>query len=184
MTGGSVFAGSTAALGAGALFTALLVVACVSDLRARRLPNALNLLLAVTGASFSAAVLPFGEAMARAGIGMLVGFAIWLPFWFLRFLGAGDVKLAAAAGAWLGASGSLRAALISLVVGGVLAFVALLWQRKLRDAMISTTVWTAAAQAGRLEAPSPLVRTRYQLPYGVALATGAALAAWFPHLLG
>ncbi|MFL5576058.1 MAG: prepilin peptidase [Gemmatimonadaceae bacterium] len=184
MTDGSAFAGSAAALGAGALFTALLAVACVSDLRTRRIPNALNLVLAATGVIFSVAVLPPGEAASRAGSGILVGLALWLPFWLLRFLGAGDVKLAAAAGAWLGASGSLRAAFIALVVGGALALVALLWQRRLRDALVSATVWTAAAQAGRLEAPSPLVRTRYQLPYGVALATGAALAAWFPHLLG
>jgi prepilin peptidase CpaA len=184
VTGESVFAGSAAGLVAGALFTALLVVACVSDLRTRRIPNVLNLVLAATGVVFSVAALPLGEAMARAGFGILVGLAIWLPFWLLRFVGAGDVKLAAAAGAWLGAAGTLRAAFVTLIIGGGLALAALLWQRKLREALVSAFVWTAAAQGGRLEAPSPLVRTKYQLPYGVALATGAALAAWFPQLLG
>ena len=180
----SAFAGSAAALGAGALFTALLAVACVSDLRTRRIPNVLNLVLAVGGVVFSVAAFPLGEAMARAGLGLLVGLAIWIPFWLLRFLGAGDVKLAAAAGAWLGAAGTLRAAVIALMVGGVLALGVLLWQRKLRDALVSAFAWSAAAHAGRLEAPSPLVRTKYQLPYGVALAMGAALAGWFPRVLG
>ena len=180
----SAFAGSAVGLVAGALYTALLVVACVSDLRTRRIPNQLNLVLAAGGVVFSVAAFPLGEALARAGLGLLVGLAIWVPFWLLRFVGAGDVKLAAAAGAWLGVSGTVRAAVVALVFGGALALVTLLWQRKLRAALVSAFAWTAAAQAGRLEAPSPLVRTQYQLPYGVALAAGAALAAWFPHVLG
>ena len=179
-----MFAGSTAALAAGVLYSAILAVACVSDLRARRIPNKLNLVLAATGVVFSVAVLPWGTALSHSGLGMLVGLAIWLPCWLLRFLGAGDVKFAAATGAWLGVGGVLRASFLALLIGGVLALVVLLWQRRLRDGLTGVAMWASLAQGGRLEAPTPLVRTRYQLPYGVALATGAALSAWFPALLG
>ena len=179
-----MFAGSTAALAAGAFFSALLAIACVSDLRTRRISNKLNLVLAVTGVVFSVAVFPLGTALAHAALGMLVGLAIWIPCWLLRFLGAGDVTLAAAAGAWLGVGGVLRASFLALLIGGALALLVLLWQRKLRDGLTGVAIWASMAQGGRLGAPEPLVRTSYQLPYGVALAMGAALTAWFPALLG
>ena len=179
-----MFAGSTAAVAAGALFSVLLAIACVSDLRTRRIPNKLNLVLAATGVVFSVAVLPLGTAVTHAVLGMLVGLAIWVPCWLLRFLGAGDVKLAAAAGAWLGVSGVLRASFLALLIGGALALLVLLWQRRLRDGLTGVAIWASSAQVGQIGAPAPLVRTRYQLPYGVALAMGAALSAWFPALLG
>ena len=68
-----MFAGSTAAVAAGALFSVLLAIACVSDLRTRRISNKLNLVLAATGVVFSVAVLPLGTAVTHATLGMLVG---------------------------------------------------------------------------------------------------------------
>jgi len=37
--------------------------------------------------------------------GLVVGLLIWLPSWLFKLLGAGDVKMFAAAGAWLGCGG-------------------------------------------------------------------------------
>lgn len=53
--------------------------------------------------------------------GLLVGLVILLPGYLLGVTGAGDVKLMAAVGTFLGPLGVLQAALASILVGGVIA---------------------------------------------------------------
>ncbi len=53
--------------------------------------------------------------------GWFVGIALFFPIFALGGLGAGDVKLLGAIGAWLGPSVVLRVALYSTMAGGVLA---------------------------------------------------------------
>ena len=54
--------------------------------------------------------------------GFFAGMAFWLAFYVLGWLGAGDVKLVGAAGAWLGGSGEGN-----LIRGFSGAILALLW---------------------------------------------------------
>jgi prepilin peptidase CpaA len=75
--------------------------ACVTDLRSRRIPNVLTF-----GAS-AAAVLFLGVSAGWAGVlwsleGWAVGCLFFLPWFLLGGMGAGDVKLLAALGAWVG----------------------------------------------------------------------------------
>src|SRR4051812_43357504 len=97
----SEFLTSPSAIVGGACFTAILLAVSISDIRSRRIPNQAIVGLAALGVVYSVAVLSLGPGLARAGLGMLVGFALWIPFYALRMLGAGDVKLFAAAGCWL-----------------------------------------------------------------------------------
>src|SRR5215208_4679040 len=88
---------------AGGVLMALLAWACAADLRRRRIPNVLVLTMLATGLALSLA--PRTDAtpgMLGALRGFALGLVIWLPFHTLGLLGAGDVKLIAAAGAWLG----------------------------------------------------------------------------------
>ena len=79
----------------------MLVLAAAIDLRSRRIPNALTGMLALLGLmqSFTAAhtVTPW-----QSILGLLTGAALVLPLFALRAVGGGDLKLMAAAGAWLG----------------------------------------------------------------------------------
>jgi prepilin peptidase CpaA len=96
-------------------------------------------------------------------------------------MGAGDVKLFAAAGAWLGPMRTLDGALIAAFAGGVLAAVWMLRAYGLAG--------TAVAASMSVRSPKTVVnhpvdpQSHRAIPYGVALSIGAALAAWFPDML-
>ena len=83
-------------------------VAAAIDLRTGRIPNPLTATVAAAGLGLAAAGLT-GQSMGGALIGAAVGFALMLPGHLLGGTGAGDVKLLAALGTWLGPGGVLMA---------------------------------------------------------------------------
>jgi prepilin peptidase CpaA len=96
------------------------VIASVCDLRTRRIPNALTFGAAAVAFAFylsTDGVQGFGMSLA----GWCVGFALFAPFFLLGGMGAGDVKLLAAFGAWLGPEQVVWAAAFGGIAGGVLA---------------------------------------------------------------
>ena len=176
------FGGAPLGLLAGTAFTLLLASACACDLRFRRIPNRLVAVLAVAGAVYVFATMPAVSALTHVLGGAAVGLAIWLPFWMLGVLGAGDVKLAAAAGVWLGSAGVLEASLLGAAVGGVLAFWALARQGGVAAGTARFGAWLLASRATGAIAPELTPRER-RIPYGLAIAAGAVAAAWVPGLI-
>ena len=176
-----------------ALLTALLLTACATDLRARRIPNPLVLALlgaAVVRALLGGPVAP-GAALLAAGLGLL----LWLPPYALRVLGAGDVKLFAAAAAWIGPVAVPRAALAAGVAGGLLGLAWLLARltratvgalRVHRFGAPAAIAAHAAACGGVLPALATRLRASAQadrrttLPYGLAIAAGILAVVWAP----
>ena len=178
-----MFAGSDWRLGAGAVYTVLLVVACVTDVRWRRIPNTLVLVLALTGFAFSVMAESWGPGLVRAFAGLALGFAIWIAFHVAGGLGAGDVKLFAAAAAWLGPGGAWRAALIAALAGGALSLGALMLQRRTREGVERVAMSLSMFSLAPLGKVAPGEHRKGYLPYGVALACGALLTAWIPGIL-
>ncbi|KVE78047.1 hypothetical protein WI99_30870 [Burkholderia cepacia] len=97
----------------------------VSDIRFRRISNALVLVGLVSGfAGACVAANPFGISMLQSGAGMLVGLIGLMPFFLLRVMGAADVKIFAVLGIWCGVhallwlwvAASLAASLHALVL--------------------------------------------------------------------
>lgn len=147
------------------LAAAVLVHVAWCDVRWRRIANRDVLLLAALGAA--AAVLevsPFGLDLGQALLGMALALLALLPFYLLRWMGAGDVKLAAAIGMWLGAAHAGEAWLISVLL-------AVIWGLGL--------VWVRSG-AAQLAAPrtGPRMPPLRQVPYGMALSL-AAVAIWW-----
>lgn len=154
-----------------ALLGALLLGACVSDVRARRIPNLVVAALLVAGLA-RAALGATGEGrlvdatapgLVGALVASVVGLAVGLPFYAVRVLGAGDVKLFAAAAAWIGPAAVPRACWWTAVSGGALA---LGW----------LTVRALRRRAGVPEATGDGAA----LPYGLAVAAGVLAGAWLP----
>ena len=166
-----MFESSTAGIMAGLVLSALLALACFFDVRARRIPNVLVRTLAATGLAYALVHGPGTRGAVRALLSAILGLALWLPFSLSGKLGTGDVKLFAAASAWLEPGTCLRAALFAALLGGVLAIVWVMRQR---------------IGAGRAEigGGSDRQRGRVALPYGVAMAAGVAIVVWMPAAAG
>ena len=179
-----MFLGAASPIGmaGGAVFSLLLAVACVSDLRSRRIPNALVLATFAAGIGFSIALAPVLQGLGRSASGAATGLVIWLPFWLLRKIGAGDVKLFAAAGAWLGPTNAVTAALAAALLGGVLTLAWLVWEQGVGRTAQGIALGAASAQSGVRSPGLLVVPSRKHVPYGLALAAGAALVAWLPAL--
>ena len=72
-------------------------------MRTRRIPNWLTFPAAALGL-VAATAAHGGPGTVSSAAGFLVGLALFFPLFFLKGLGAGDVKLMGALGAWLGTS--------------------------------------------------------------------------------
>ena len=96
------------------------VIACLWDLWTRRIPNLLTF-----GAALAAALWFLATGGLAAGAwalcGWCVGLLLFLPFYLLGGMGAGDVKLMAAVGAWLGPVLVFWSGVYGAIAGGVLA---------------------------------------------------------------
>jgi prepilin peptidase CpaA len=166
-------------------FTVLMGVAAVSDVRRRRIPNSLVLLIFSLGALFLTMDLGVRAGAVQVLEGASTGMLIWLPVWMMGKIGAGDVKFFAASASWLGPRLTLDATLSSALAGGV---VALVWVfrraaavRGELDALEQPSAWTTVKIAGLDESRDSEV-SRVTLPYGVAMAAGLTFTAWFSHI--
>jgi len=179
-----MFTGSYAQLAWGAVFTLLLVTGCVTDLRSRRIPNELVATILAAGLLFALTSPDVWPALGMSLSGIAVGFGIWIAFYLVGAIGAGDVKFFAASGAWLGPAATWRADLVAALVGGVLAIATLIVERRLGDVIRRMALMASSGSLAVLQPEGsavPAARTR-PLPYGVALAIGALAVAWFPNV--
>lgn len=170
----------------------LLVLAVWSDARQRRISNTLVLVTLMTGVLLNLAATAsdtrtglFTTQPGALGLwlslaGALTGLLLFLPMWLLRALGAGDVKLLAAVGAFAGPAATVNLALCALLAGGVLAIARLLLfpgRQLVRHNMgaILSQLRPGATGPG-FDARS---QTAWRMPYALAIAGGVAgYAAW------
>jgi prepilin peptidase CpaA len=163
------------------LLLAIVMAASWIDFSDHRIPNWLSL-----GGAFIALMLHtwfLGLSGLLAGVGGLVtGLAIFLPFYIRGGMGAGDVKLMAAAGAFFGWPDALLAAGMSLGAGAVIGG-GILVARGGLGVMLSRYYSTlhCLLSTGQLVyipagATEP-ARTRF--PYAIAIATGTTAALWW-----
>jgi prepilin peptidase CpaA len=97
----------------------VLVVATITDLRSRRIPNWLVLPFLAVG--FAASSWTHGwHGLVQSLYGAGLGLAIYGVLFFMGGMGAGDVKLAAAIGAWIGPNQLFLALVITAMAGGVM----------------------------------------------------------------
>jgi prepilin peptidase CpaA len=155
-------------------------IACVCDLRTRRIPNLLTLGGAALGFAYSLWVWGPAGLVSSLG-GWAVGGALFLPMFLLGGMGAGDVKLAASIGAWVGPLMALFVALYSAIAGGVMALAVALATGYFRRAV--GNVWLLLAHwrvVGVRPFPELMLETSQgpRLPFALPIAAGAIAAMW------
>lgn len=164
------------------LLCALLACAVWHDVRRRRIPNGLVFDGALAALLLHAVLTPAGGGLGVPAslAGMALGLALLLPMYMLRALGAGDVKLMAMVGAFLGPQQLLSATLLTLLAGGVLALLVAASTGALRKAVGSTYQMLLhsvlrGVSGGNAQLDAPPEATG-KLPYAIAIAAGTALS--------
>ncbi|GGH50756.1 pilus assembly-related outer membrane protein [Comamonas phosphati] len=158
----------------------LLLAAAICDLRSHRIPNLLTFGGTAVALLYSLAVPQHhggGLLWALGGLGL--GLALMLPLYLLRAMGAGDVKLMAMAGAFLGPDGTWQAVIFVFIAGGITAMAYALWHRVtaklLRNTLQATELLFVTIAAGiRPDARASTAQSVGKLPYGVSIALGTA----------
>ena len=158
----------------------LIVAAAVADWRKSRLPNALTFGGAAIGLLLS--LLPQGIGIAASALGAAAALALLFPLWMLRVTGAGDVKLLAMVGTFLGVPDIFFALLFTMAAGGVFAigFAAMRGglPRMFANARDLFQV-TALAAMNRQRPATGDIASVGKLPYGVCVCVGtSAWLAW------
>ena len=157
------------------LFPFLVIAAAVSDFFTMKIPNWLNLFIAVLMLPMAFIFGMPGETVLwslAAGVLMLAaGFGLFA----VNAIGGGDAKLFAAASLWIGWNSLLPFAMYTAFAGGVLAIVMKMWQFVQIEHEVKDVAWL-----------KQVIRADLDLPYAVAIATGAMFAYpttfWMQHL--
>ena len=159
----------------------LLAAAAVSDYRTFKIPNLLTgggILFALVYNTMVRPAMHTDWTWAPAG--MLVGFGAMLPMYALRIMGAGDVKLMAMVGAFLGPAATVTALLFCVVTAGVAALAWAVSHRLLRpmlanvNTILSGMLWSSVA-SGRPQFQPGAPPSVGKLAYGVSIAVGTAI---------
>jgi prepilin peptidase CpaA len=151
-----------------------LVIGTVWDIAKRRIPNFLTAAIALMG--LTAQLVDRGGWSALSGVGAaVVSVALLYRPWTAGGIGGGDVKMAAAVAIWVGLEGMIRYALAVAAAGGVVALIMYVISREDIRQDIKANLTLAALQQ---TLPSVDVKAagRVSVPYGLAIAVGAAVA--------
>lgn len=162
-----------------------MIAASISDVRERRISNKLNF-----AAVFVALSLQFifggleGLAFGLKGLGIGLGILL-LPF-IAGMMGGGDVKFAAAAGAFLGWRLLLVGLAVGVLLGGIVGAISLARQQKFKSAFRGLTADILCLAGGVKPDTLKSTAASETVPYGVLLAMGfggtllAAIFRWVP----
>jgi prepilin peptidase CpaA len=154
----------------GSLIIVLMFATC-EDFLKNRIPNVL--------VAFALGIAILIQTSARGWdgaifslLGALVGLGALLPFYVLRGMGAGDVKLMAAVGSFLGPEVAVLVVASTLIVGAVLGLgfvlVRTLASTPSGALLTSAHYWLAVWKTVRRE----------RFPYALAITVGTLLVLW------
>jgi Flp pilus assembly protein protease CpaA len=138
--------------------TAATLAAIVTDVRHFRIPNLLTGPLLVAGLVYAWS-LDGLSGLLFSSAGVLAGFLFLLPLYLVGGMGAGDVKLMGALGAWLKTASILDVLVVSCLLTAAISFV-MLWRRKRRMQVGQPSRLSEQTSQRPAENPEPAVRER------------------------
>jgi prepilin peptidase CpaA len=159
------------------VLVALLIVAGVIDYRTYRIPNWLTLSGAVFGLLYSTLASTVHQGFWWSLGGLALGFLMMLPMYALKVMGAGDVKLMAMVGTFLGYTGTPLAILCTFIAGGVAALGFASCRRVLGRMLVNIKDIASTATFSIFGGMQPNIgmapgTSIGRLPYGVSIAVG------------
>lgn len=155
----------------------LLAFAVFFDLRERRIPNALVLVGGASGLYLGFAA-QGAAGIGNNALGMVAGGAILFPFFALRWVGAGDVKLLAVVGAHVGFPDILMAFVWTSIAGGLLGLAALVARGGYDRFFAHLRLLLFALPLGRksgFDLTAIGTESAVRIPYALAIAAGTLL---------
>jgi prepilin peptidase CpaA len=163
-------------------------IAAVTDIRCFKVYNLLTMPLLLTGLIFHAAT----EGMAGVSgslLGAFFGFAALVVVYVLGGMGAGDVKLMAGVGAWLGLPLTFYVLIASSLAAGVFAVCSLVFSRNAHETWLNLQILALRVSSlsrhlgseDRLETEMNRADHRRRLiPFAAMIALGVvATCLWF-----
>ena len=162
------------------MLAVLLIAATISDIRHHRIPNLLTFGGALLALSLQTVFFGWSGLGAALG-GLVIGLLCFLPFYVAGGFAAGDVKLMAAVGAFVGPLFAAYAVAATLIAGGVLAMVVLLRGERVKAAfqryglIIKTFFYTRKLVYIRPEQGDAATQ---RFPYALAILTGTMFVIW------
>ncbi|GGY93146.1 prepilin peptidase [Pseudoduganella plicata] len=165
----------------------LVLQAAVTDLAIRRIPNVLVLAGLAIALALHWRAGPAGLLLSTWLAGIVTGFFLFLPLYLLRGMAAGDVKLMAMTGAFVGPALALRIALLTCLIGGVMAVVIVIhngrWRILCRNLVaMLTPLLVSLGGVPQTRVALPRDASAGGIPYGVAIALGTVCVVVQPHL--
>jgi prepilin peptidase CpaA len=160
------------------------LIASVTDIWKFKVHNALTLPLLVSGLVYHTVFHPGCSdgwaGLSNSVLGMLFGFACLLIFFIMGGMGAGDVKLMAGVGAWLGMPLTLHVFIASSLAAGAYAVVLLTIGHNLRETWTNLQIlWIRLAMVGRhlggdnrIESEVRRADRRRLIPFAAMMAIG------------
>jgi prepilin peptidase CpaA len=150
----------------------ILAVAAICDWRSHRIPNVLSL-----GGALFALMLQWSLngafGLMVAALGWIACLACFIPFYAGGGMAAGDVKLMAAVGAFIGPVPGIAASIFSLVAGGLIAILTV------------AVVLGPVALTGTRHIEKGALRSalKQRIPYAGAIAAGTSFVLLVPTVV-
>jgi prepilin peptidase CpaA len=152
----------------------VLLIATITDIRSRRIPNLLVFPFLAAGLAVSTFTHGW-HGLGQSVLGILLATIFMGIFCWLGGMGMGDMKLCAAVGAWIGPEQLGIALVVMGIAGGIMAVVWALWGGFLKESLDGAGDLLFGISKRGLRPHETLVltnpRTR-KLPYAPAIAIG------------
>lgn len=161
---------------------AVLVIATITDVHSRRIPNWLVLPFLAAGLVISADLRGW-HGLWHSLAGMAIGAGLFGILFVMGGMGMGDVKLCAAIGAWIGTKQLLLALVLTGIAGGIMAIGWSIFGGFLGELLQGTSdLFFGVAKRGLQPDPALTINNpqKRKMPYAPAIAIGT-LISFFSH---
>lgn len=157
------------------LVSVILIGAAWIDGKELKVPNWITFPMILSGLIYSTVV---GGSLSSGLLGMAMGLACLLPLYAVGGMGAGDVKLMAGIGAWLGWQITLESFAVSVVVGAIMSVLMVLfrgtWKKHYENFLTIFSEWVTIRNPYELSRIAAERKpTMALLPYGIPICIGS-----------